>query len=362
MISHTSNKPSPIPHGGRFRVDFNQAPLLLIWEVTRSCELACVHCRAEAINRRDPRELSTEQGKALIDDVARMGTPLMIFTGGDPLQREDLEDLIRHAKSAGLRVGTIPATTPRLTRERIHSLKEAGVDQLALSIDGPTAEQHDAFRQVPGSFTKAMEGASWISEAGVPLQVNTVFGSWNVDDFDALAALVESLGVVFWEVFFLVPTGRGSALQSCTAAQFEFLFEKLDDFTLRVPFTVKITEGQHYRRFIAQRGEVGQPRGHMPPVAVNAGRGFCFVDHTGMVSPSGFLPLDCGNIRDSSVIDIYRTHPDFLALRDPSRLEGKCGRCEFRDVCGGGSRARAYGLTGNLFASEPFCAHRPSKR
>jgi AdoMet-dependent heme synthase len=357
ILNH-SGKSGVMP--GRFAIDFDVAPLLLIWEVTRSCELACVHCRAEAIHRRDPLELSTDEGRKLIDEVAQMGTPLIIFTGGDPLQREDLEELIRHAKAQGLRVGTIPATTERLTRQRLERLQEAGVDQLALSIDGETAAKHDAFRQVPGSFEKALQGAAWARELGLPLQVNTVFGAWNVGDFDALAALVEKLGIVFWEVFFLVPTGRGTALQSCSAEQFEYLFERLDDLSMRVPFIVKITEGQHYRRFVAQRGmPAGGVRGHMPKVAVNAGRGFCFVDHTGMISPSGFLPISCGNVREQSVTEVYRGHPVFQALRDPERLEGKCGRCGFRDVCGGGSRARAYGVTGNYLASEPYCAHRP---
>lgn len=343
----------------RFSVDFDQTPLLVIWEVTRSCELACLHCRAEAIHRRDPDELSLAEGKALIDEVQRMGTPLMIFTGGDPLQREDLEDLIAHASQAGLRVGTIPATTDRLTRERMMSIRQAGMDQMAISIDGKSAAEHDEFRQVPGSFAKAMQTAQWAHELEIPLQVNTAFGAWNVDDFDALAGLVTSLGVVFWEVFFLVPTGRGTTLQSFTAEQFEDLFEKLDALSRRVSFKVKVTEGQHYRRFLAEHypdhASLAAVHGHMPRVAVNAGRGFCFVDHTGNVTPSGFLPIPCGNVREQSIIEIYRQSPTFLALRNTDLLEGACGTCEYRLVCGGGSRSRAYAMTGNLHAEEPFC-------
>jgi AdoMet-dependent heme synthase len=352
----TKQRPAHVGRGMRFQVDFEQAPLLLIWEVTRSCELACQHCRAEAIHQRHPGELSLDEGRRLIDDVAAMGTPLIIFTGGDPLQRDDLEDLIAHAKAAGLRAGTIPATTYRLTRERLVSLQQAGVDQLALSLDGETAAKHDAFRGVEGSFDKVMQGAAWIRELGVPLQINTVFGAWNVDDFDALAALVESLGVVFWEVFFLVPTGRGTALRSCTAEQFERLFAELQALSQRVDYVVKITEGQHYRRYLAEQ-HAGERQPMMPAVAVNAGRGFCFVDHTGTISPSGFLPLDCGNVRKDGLAQVYRRHPVFTALRDPEKLEGKCGRCRHRTVCGGGSRARAYGLTGNLHAPEPFCRY-----
>ncbi len=349
----------------KFDVDFDRAPLLVIWEITRSCELSCKHCRAEAINRRDPRELSLEEGKCLVDDVAAMGTPLMIFTGGDPLQRDDLETLIAHAKSKKLRVGTIPATTARLTRERVASLKAAGVDQMALSLDGPDAETHDTFRRVEGSFEKAMEGAAWARELEVPLQVNSVFGAWNVHQFDEMVALVESLGIVFWEVFFLVPTGRGTELESCTAEQFEELFAKLHALSRRANYIVKVTEGQHFRRYMAEAARNaggGNGAGRHPmgagsdKPAVNAGKGFCFVDHIGNVCPSGFLPLPCGNVRETSVIDIYREHPVFKELRDDSLLKGKCAHCPHRRICGGGSRARAYAMTGDYFAPEPFCA------
>src|SRR6185503_9098480 len=206
-----------------------------------------------------PRELSLEEGRRLIDDVAAMGTPLIVFTGGDPLQRADLEDLIRHAKARRLKVGTIPAATPRLTRERIFSLRDAGADQLAVSVDAENADKHDAFRGVPGTFAKVIEAAGWIREAGVALQANTVFGAWNVDDFDAVAGLIEQLGVVFWEVFFLVPTGRGSALQGCSPEQFEMLFAKLYQLSKSAPFVIKVTEGQHLRRYVAHREAAGDP-------------------------------------------------------------------------------------------------------
>ena len=357
-----------------WRVDYHQAPLLLIWEVTRSCALACQHCRAAAIDYRDPNELSTDEGRALIDQVADMGTPLMVFTGGDPLQREDLEDLIRHAKSRKLTVGTIPATTPRLTRERIHSLKAAGVDQIAVSVDGPSTERHDAFRGVPGTFDKVLEAAAWVKEAGVALQANTVFGSWNVNEFDRMAALVSSLGVVFWEVFFLVPTGRGTGLQGCTAEQIEMLFDKLERLAETAPFVIKVTEGQHLRRFVTQREAAAGGADEVLKRAraklmlagrpVNSGHGFCFVDHLGNICPSGFLPLPCGNVRDQpqAIAAVYRNHAVFKELRDFSLLKGKCGVCEFRDLCSGGSRARAYALTGDYLAPEPFCAYEPPAR
>lgn len=348
-----------------WKLDYHQTPLLLIWEITRACALTCQHCRASAIDRRDPRELSTADGRKLIDDVAAMGTPLIVFTGGDPLQRDDLEDLIRHARSRQLTVGTIPAATPRLTRDRVLALRDAGVHQLALSVDAENAAKHDAFRGVPGTFAKVIEAAAWIREAGVNLQANTVFGSWNAADFDAVAAFVESLGVVFWEVFFLVPTGRGAELQGCTAAQFEQLFERIYQLSKRAPFVIKVTEGQHLRRYVAQRSETepeaAQWKGKLmlSGKPVNSGHGFCFVDHLGNVCPSGFLPLECGNVREKSVIEIYRNHPVFRELRQFERLKGKCGLCAYREACSGGSRARAFAVAGDYLAEEPACAYQP---
>lgn len=351
----------------QFKVDYHQAPLLLIWEVTRACALACRHCRASAIDWRDPRELSLDEGRRLIDDVAAMGTPLIVFTGGDPLQREDLEELVRHARSRGLTVGTIPAATPRLTRERVQSLHEAGVHQMALSVDAETAEKHDALRGVPGTFDKVMEAARWIHEVGGNLQVNTVFGAWNAHDFDAIADLIQKMGAVFWEVFFLVPTGRGTTLQSCSPEQFEHLFNKLYQLARQANFVIKVTEGQHLRRYMAQKDAAGAPdvtraraRLMLSGRPVNAGHGFCFVDHVGNVCPSGFLPLPCGNVRETPVAEIYRNSPVFRELRQFDRLKGKCSDCEYRDLCSGGSRARAYGLTGDYLAAEEFCLHEPS--
>lgn len=351
-------------------MDFNRAPFLVIWEVTRACALACRHCRAEAIDQRHPGELTLDEGRRLLDDVAAMGTPIVIFTGGDPLQRDDLEDLIRHGSGLGLRVGTIPAATPRLTRERVLSLKEARLDQMALSLDASTAARHDDLRKVEGSFAKVMEAAGWARELGVPLQVNTTLGAWNHDDFDAIAELVREMGVVFWEVFFLVPTGRGSQLQGCTAEQYEELFGKLYRLALRAPYIVKITEAPHYRRYVMQRSREAArdllaraegPRKTMglSPLPVNAGKGFCFVDHVGEVYPSGFLPISAGNVRKQSVIEVYRESPLFRDLRRPERLGGRCGRCEFRDICGG-SRSRAYALTGDYLAEDACCIYQPA--
>ena len=360
-----------------FDVDFNQAPLLAIWEVTRACALACQHCRASAIDFRHPDELNLAEGRKLLDEIKDMGTPIVVFTGGDPLQRDDLEDLIRYGKSIGLRIGTIPAGTPRLDKARMQSLKASGVDQVAFSIDAPEAADHDAFRQVPGSYDLTLQGARWAQELDIPLQINTVFHQGNQHQIDALAALVSSLGIVFWEVFFLVPTGRGTQLKGCSAEEMETIFHKLYLLSKQVPFVIKVTEAQHYRRHVMQQErKIGRTGGAPAPTTshpheihstsshphaigrsskvVNAGSGFCFIDHTGDICPSGFLPEVRGNVRTHSLKSVYRHDDFFVNLRNPRLLKGKCGRCEFKTVCGG-SRSRAWAVHGDAWAEEPFC-------
>jgi radical SAM protein len=357
-------------------VDFNTAPFLVIWETTQACALACRHCRASARPSRDPFELSTEEGFRVIDGVSEMGTPLLIFSGGDPLNRPDLLDLIRHAKGRGLRTATIPAATDCLTRDVVTSLKEAGLDQMALSLDFPRAELHDAFRGVPGAFAKTIEAAAWAREAGIPLQINTTVCGDTAPYLEEMAAFVATLGIVFWEVFFLVPTGRGSVLAGLTAFQCERLFDVIYRTQQTAPFIVKVTEAPHYRRHVAQRervavddGPVAMPTiltrsegpGHtvgLAPRGVNSGNGFLFVSHRGEIYPSGFLPITAGNVRDTSLAEAYRSSDLFKELRDPDRLAGRCGRCEFRSICGG-SRSRAYSLTGNAFETDPWCTYVP---
>lgn len=363
-------------------VDFSQAPFLVIWETTRSCGLACRHCRAAAILRRDPWELNTEEGKDLLDQTAAMGTPIFILSGGDPLNRRDLEELIGHGKSRGLRLGTIPAATENLTRERVQSLKEAGLDQIAFSLDGPRAGLHDSFRGVEGSFARTMQGVSFAHEAAIPLQINTCFAAWNFRHLEEMVALVRSLKVAFWEVFFLIPIGRGRELDGLTAEQFEVVFERLYRLNHEDSFIVKLTEAQHYRRFVIEkelaaqgslkttaaeriRHIVARPRGikgslGMSPQAVNSGKGFVFIDHVGNICPSGFLPIPVGNVRRQKLAEVYRNSGLFKELRDPGRLKGKCGICEFAAVCGG-SRARAYAATSDYLAADPCCVYVPRR-
>ncbi len=360
-------------HPGLGRTDFSKTPFLAIWETTRSCALACKHCRASALLGRDPDELSTDEGKRLLDSAADMGTPIFILSGGDPLNRPDLAELVRHGKSRGLRMGTIPAATENLTRSRISELKDAGIDQIAFSIDGPTAELHDSFRKVPGSFAKTLEGVGFVRDAGVPLQINTCLAAWNFSLLEDLVTLVSSLGVVFWEVFFLIPTGRGKELESLTAEQFELAFDRLHRLNNEQNFIIKLTEAPHYRRFVMQRERsaeqvrriIARPRGvdgaiGMSPEAVNSGKGFLFIDYRGDICPSGFLPIPAGNVRRDSLAGVYRDHPLFRDLRDPSKLKGKCGLCEFASVCAG-SRARAHAVTGDHLESDPYCSYIPKR-
>ncbi len=363
------------------QIDFSQTPFVAIWEITQACDLACRHCRAEAIDWRDPRELTTEEGFRLLEEIKSMGTPIVVLSGGDPAKREDIFELIKFGSQLGLRMATIPAATEKLTLDLVKKLKEAGLDQMALSLDGPNSDIHDSFRGVRGAFNTTINGAQYAHLANLPLQINTTFSQYNFDYFNNIAKLVRDLDVVFWEVFFLVPMGRGKVLTELTAVQYEKIFQKLYDFSQKVDFIVKITEAPHYRRYVVQRelekgdkdfecsNEFKLP-GHMTrdfgpgntigqaPKGVNSGNGFVFVSHTGEVYPSGFLPLSGGNIRNSSLSQIYRNSTLFKQIRDYSQLKGKCGICEFKNICGG-SRARTYAVTGDYMKSDPNCAYLP---
>jgi len=360
-------------------VDFDQAPFLVIWETTQACALACRHCRASARPWRDPLELSTDEGRRLVDMTAEMGTPIIVFSGGDPLNRPDLTDLIAHAKRRGLRAATIPAATAALDRDAVFRIRDAGTDQMALSLDFPDAASHDAFRGVEGAFEKTMDAVGWAHLAGLPLQINTTVCGRNADRLEEMADFVGGLDIVFWEVFFLVPMGRGALLGGLSASQCERLFDVLYRAQKSRRFVVKVTEAPHYRRHVALRQAGGRPPapgpvaempalltrsegpGHtigLAPRGVNAGKGFLFVSHQGDVYPSGFLPMKAGNVRQSTLAQLYREHEMFRALRDPDRLKDRCGRCEFRSICGG-SRARAFALTGDAFATDPWCAYEP---
>ena len=353
-------------------IDFNERPFIAIWEVTQACDLACVHCRASAQLDRNPMELSTDEGKHLIDQIAALKVPVFVLTGGDPIKRPDLFELIGHSRSVGVRVSLTPSATPLLTKDIIIRLKEAGLARLAVSMDGATAETHDAFRGTSGSFARTLDAVRWANESGLPVQINTTFSRRNIAEVDNIVALIEKLKITLWSVFFLVPTGRGKLNDLLSAEEFESVFAKVYRMSRTASFDIKTTEAQHYRRFVLQQRVAERKSGRgsssvhersvdaigRAPRGLNDGKGFVFISHKGDVFPSGFLPLSAGNIREQELATIYRDSPLFRDLRDTSQLERKCGSCEFKEICGG-SRARAHALTGNPYAEEPCCSYVP---
>jgi AdoMet-dependent heme synthase len=357
------------------KLDFNERPFIVIWETTQACDLVCVHCRACAQPLRSSLELSTAEAEGLIEEIADMQVPLFVLTGGDPLKRPDIFELVEYAAKRGVRTSLTPSATPLLTREAIGRLNGAGLARLAVSLDGSRSAIHDAFRGVQGSYDWTLEAIRWAREIALPVQINTTVTRRNLADLDEIVRLLETLGIVLWSVFFLVPTGRGQAADLVSAEEFESVFATLYEVSRHVPFDIKTTEAQHYRRYVAQR-RAEERRQNRPssaavapyrqptdgigraPRGLNDGKGFVFISHKGDVYPSGFLPLTGGNVRKQSLEEIYRNSPLFVALRDTSNLKGKCGVCEFREICGG-SRARAFALTGDPFAEEPRCAYVP---
>ncbi|MDQ1147113.1 radical SAM protein [Bacillus sp. SORGH_AS 510] len=363
-----------------FSRDFNKDPFIVIWELTRACQLKCLHCRAEAQYRRDPRELSYEEGKQLIDQIYEMNNPMLVFTGGDPLMREDVFDIAKYAVKKGVRVSMTPSATPNVKKEAIEKAKEVGLSRWAFSIDGPTAEVHDHFRGTAGSFDLTMERIKYLHELEIPIQINTVISRYNINYLDEMAKMVEDLNCVLWSVFFLVPTGRGQESDMISPVEHEKVFRWLYDLSKRVSFDIKTTAAQHYRRVVIQQ-KMREAREHTAeidylsalteqgltgsidglgraPKGVNDGNGFVFISHIGDVYPSGLLPVKAGNVRDQPLAEIYRESPIFKSLRNPDLYKGKCGVCEFRHVCGG-SRSRAYAMTGDYLESEPFCVYIP---
>lgn len=363
-----------------FNRDFNKDPFIVIWELTRACQLHCLHCRAEAQHARDPRELTFEEGKKLIDDIYEMNNPMLVFTGGDPLMRADVFDIAEYAVKKGVRVSMTPSATPNVTKEAIEKAKEVGLSRWAFSLDGPDAESHDHFRGTAGSFDLTMERIKYLHELEIPIQINTVISRYNIHKLDEMAKLVEDLDCVLWSVFFLVPTGRGQETDMISPVEHEKVFLWLYDLSKKVKFDIKTTAGQHYRRVVIQQkrreakeqqqeiqyldaltsqGLTGSIDGlGRAPKGVNDGNGFVFISHIGDVFPSGLLPVKAGNVREESLADIYRNSPIFQDLRNPDKYKGKCGVCEFRYVCGG-SRSRAYAMTGDYLESEPFCVYIP---
>jgi AdoMet-dependent heme synthase len=347
-------------------MDFNLSPLLIVWEATQACDLACVHCRAAVQAERDAGELTTEEGYRLLEEAKQFGNPLMIFTGGDLLKRPDIFDLVGHSVAAGLRTNITPSATPLLTAESIDRFQQCGISRMAISLDGPDAPNHDAFRQNTGTYDQATFALRYARQIGLDTQVQTSVSRLNLSHLAQIAQRVAEVEAKMWSLFFPVSTGPAPG-DDLTSEEYEEIFEFLYEISKVAPFEVKTTEALHYRRYIAQRlkaehGGKGGANGRLlwRTTAVSDGRGFVFISHTGEIFPSGYLPLSAGNVRQDSLVDVYRNSTLFRLLRDPAAKQGKCACCDYHKICGG-SRARAYALTGNYLEADPFCCYQPAR-
>ncbi len=355
--------------------DFAKHPLMFYYEVTRACDLVCRHCRASAQSCARPDELSPEESCALLRDVARFERrPTVVLTGGDPLKRKDLYDLIRYARSLDLEVALTPSATPLATESALQQAKDAGVRRLGISLDGADASTHDSFRGWKGSFRRTVDMLAIAERIGLSVQVNTSLTARNFTQLDAMAELLSRSHISMWSVFFLVPVGRGMSETRIAPVEYEQAFARLWHHSQVQPYAIKTTEAHHYRRWVLQHGGDSIARGiskaggrastvptqgrRISAVGVRDGNGIMFVGHNGEIYPAGFLPVKCGRFPEDSVVETYQSHPDFQALRDPDRFGGKCGACEYRRVCGG-SRSRAFGVSGDMLGEEPDCVYQP---
>lgn len=346
---------------------FHRAPRMIYWEMTRACDLACRHCRAEAIAHRDPLELTTDEARTMLEEIVAFGEPHphVVCTGGDPLKRPDVLDVIACGTALGLGMSLAPSATANLTPDVIGTLRAAGMQSMSLSLDGSTAERHDAFRGVPGCYEATLQSARWVRELQIPLQLNTLVTADTIDDLPALFARAGTLGVMRWSLFFLIPVGRGRALREITPREAETVMEWMAAQAQDAPFAIAATEAPHFRRVaLAHAQSAGRTSAAVRQSSIGRGfgirdgNGVMFISHHGEVTPAGFLPVVTGNVRTDSLVHLYRAHDVFVALRDPARLTGKCGVCDYRALCGG-SRARAFAHSGDYLGSDPLCAYQP---
>ena len=347
------------------RADFDHSPMIVFYETTRACDLACVHCRANAQRDCDPCELSSASARKMIAELATFPKPpLLVLTGGDPIKRADVFELITFAREIGLKVAMTPSATPLVTAGVIRRLKESGLHRLAVSLDGGYPSTHDDFRRVGGSFARTIEIIDDARRHKLPVQVNTTVGRHNLHELERIARVIARRGIVLWSVFFIVPTGRATAEHRLAAEEVEAAFAEIHRLSRIHPFPIKTTEAPHYRRFVLQqaKGTANAAQIARAPGmgGTNDGKGICFINHTGEIYPSGFLPIACGRVPLDSIVRVYQDSVLFRALRDADRLGGKCGACEFKHLCGG-SRARAFAVSGDPLGEEPDCAYMPPR-
>jgi AdoMet-dependent heme synthase len=368
-----------VPRG---RLNFAQRPMLVFWEVTRACQLACFHCRASATEGALPGELTTAEGFNLIDQVAGFGRPypILVLTGGDCLLRPDLFELVAHAKELGVPVALSPSVTPQLTPEKIELMVSSGINAVSISLDGAVPATHDGVRGIPGHFEDTIKAITALSAAGLTVQVNTTVMRANVNELADVADLISRAGAHIWEVFFLVQVGRGVATDAVSPQEHEEICHFLYDASQH-GFIVRTVEAPFFRRVVFRRQEgdpapsstlytalsgrlvelmgpaAGRPRAQT--ASTRDGKGILFVAHDGEINPAGFLPLPLGNVRDEAIATIYRDDPLLRKIRD-AEFTGRCGRCEYADLCGG-SRARAYAATGDPLGEDPACPYEPGE-
>ena len=369
-----------VPAPARPPVDFATRPMLVFWETTRACQLACRHCRAAATPQALPGELTESEGRQLIDQVAAFGRPhpILVLTGGDCLARPDLFELINHAVSRGIPVALSPSVTPLLTPQMITRIAGSGVKAVSISLDGACAVTHDAVRGIPGHFDMTVGAIRDLAAAGLTVQVNTTVMRTNVDELAQLAALLPRAGAQIWEVFFLVHVGRGVTSGAITAAEHEqvchFLYDAAQHDlvvrTVEAPFFRRVVAdrrsgrpvpvGALYTKLAAQLRDLSGParsQASAHTAATRDGKGIVFIAYDGAIHPAGFLPIPLGNVRNRQLADIYRDDPLLVAIRG-AKFTGRCGRCEYADLCGG-SRARAYATTGDPLGEDPACPYEP---
>ncbi len=337
------------------------APRVIAWESTRACNFSCVHCRAKAQKEADPKQLTTQEALNLVDQIAEFCKPVFIISGGDPLRRHDIFEIASHASSLGLRVVMSPSGS-NLTAETFGKMKAAGVKMISLSLDGSNSDVHDNFRQVSGAFDLTMRNMRLARQIGFPFRVNTTVTQHNLGDIFNIQKVAFDMGASEWDVFMLVPTGRGKIQMEITPSQYEETLQSIYKVSLASPIPIKMTCAPQYTRVIAQQKEIsplnkgryGGARGCM------AGNGFCFISHIGEVFGCGFFPVQAGNIKQQSLKEIYQKSQLFVELRNPESLKGKCGICEYKIMCGG-CRARALSVNKDHFEEEPYCPYQPAK-
>lgn len=368
MTEPKSHEGHPLPHKKDTLQEDNKQPLRLVaWEITRNCNLSCIHCRAAATNGPYTGELDTPSAMALVDEIAETGSPIIILTGGEPLMREDIFEIAAYGTEKGLRMVMAPNGT-LVTEENAKKLKDSGIKRISVSLDAASAQKHDAFRGVEGAFAGALNGIRYAKGAGLEFQVNTTITKTNLKEIPKILELAQNLGAAAHHIFLLVPTGRGKYIinQEISAKEYEETLNWFYDQREKTSLQLKATCAPHYYRILRQRAKEEGKSVTYETHGLDAvtrgclgGTAFCFISHRGVVQPCGFLDVHCGDVTKAPFSEIWQHSEVFRNLRNYKNLKGKCGVCEYRAVCGG-CRARAYEATGDYLAEEPLCSYFPS--